>query len=193
MPWTLCTKEDVVSITHAPEGALEDFWSASVEDMIRQHMGLPNLGRQAQVLEELHDGKGTNILMVSQPTIVSVEAVRVNGYTLPAAEYVHTPYSIKLRYTTFVPGVLNVSVDYTSGSTMENGEPVVSALVRMTAAAMVTAIWNYRERGGADASIKWGNVSMDDGEQTPNEKVGLTSHLATIMKRMLRRGRLRVY
>lgn len=189
MAWTLCEKTDVVSITHAPENALDDFWSDSVEALIRRHLGMPHLGSQAAVTEELHNGDGTNILLVSKPPIVSVTSLSIDGGARLPSEYVVTPYSVQMRYTSFPRGVLNVSVSYLSGSVdVEEIDPII----RLTAAAMIAAIWNYRGRGGADSSLKWGTIEPEVGEENPNQKVGLTSHLHTIMKRMLRRERLRV-
>jgi hypothetical protein len=189
MAWTLCSKEDVVGITHAPESALEDFWSNTVEGLIRRHLGMPHLGEQVTVTDERHNGDGTYILLVRKPPIVSVSSLLLNGAALSASDYVVTDFSIQLLYTKFTKGILNVKVSYVSGSVdVDDIDPIIS----MTAAAMIAAIWNYRGRGGADASIKWGTAPAQEGEDTPNANVGLTSHLHTIMKRMLRRGRLRV-
>ena len=189
MAWELCSKEDVISITHAPETALEDLWSDTVEAMIRRHLGMPHLGKQVTVTDEWYSGDGTNILLVRKPPIVSVSSLSVDGAQLLPSEYVVTDYSIQLRYLAFTKGTLNVCVSYVSGS-QDVGE--VDPIIRMTAASMIAAIWNYRSRGGADASIKWGTMAGQEGEENPNQKVGLTSHLDTILRRMLKRERLRV-
>ncbi len=189
MAWELCSKSDVVSITHAPEAALEDLWSDAADGLIRQYLGMPNLGKQVTVADELYNGDGTHILIVRQPPIASVTSLSLDGGALLEGDYVVTPYSVQLLYGNFPKGVLNVKLSYVSGSVEVD---VIDPIVRMTAAAMVAAIWNYRSRGGADASIKWGTVTPGEGEENPNQKVGLTSHLSTIMRRMLRRERLRV-
>lgn len=183
-----------MSITHAPEASLEDFWSDAVEGMIRRHLGMPDLGKSAVITNELHDGSGTNILLVRRPPVLSVQRVSVNGATLSPSEYTVTTYSIQLFYRKFDAGTLNVAFDYTAGSTVDpsTGLPDIDPIIRLTAAAMLAAILNYRGRGGADASIKWADVPERVGEDTPNTNVGLTSHLTRIMKQMLRRERIRV-
>ncbi len=49
MAWTLCSKDDVLSIHPTNTNALKDFWSNAVEAMIREYLGMPYLGRQVQV------------------------------------------------------------------------------------------------------------------------------------------------
>ena len=78
-----------------------------------------------------------------------------------------------------------MKVSYVSGSSVMND------VVRLAAAAMIVAIVNYRKRSGADSSIKWGTADQKAGEETPNQNIGLTSHLVTIMKRLLKRARVR--
>lgn len=189
MAWTLCDKQSVISITNAPESALDDFWSDATEALIRQYLGMPNLGLSVAVTNERHSGDNTNIVMVKRPPILSVTSVTIDDYILPASEYIATEYSIQLLYTRFTKGILNVVLAYQSGS---DPNVEIDPLVKMTAAAMIAAFWNYKGRAGSDASIKWGSVEPEMGEENPNQKVGLTSHLSVIMKRMLRRERLRV-
>lgn len=193
MAWELCSKENFTSLTQASERSLDDFWSDVVEDMIREYTGMPNLGRQLAVASELHDGDGTHILLVRQPAIISVTSLLVGGVPIPTSEYAVSKYGIKLLYTKFPVGVANVSVSYLSGSRTDvDGNLVIEPRIRMAAVAMIIALWNYRGRGGADSSIKWGTVDPTEGEENPNQKIGLTSHLRTIMKRTLRRERVRV-
>ena len=99
--------------------------------------------------------------------------------------YVAFQNHIELIAQRFPKGILNVQVDYTSG------DETVSPTVKLTAAAMIAAMINYKERYGADSTYKWGSGEQEAGETTPNLNVGLTSHLRTIMRRMLRRERIR--
>jgi len=190
MAWTLCSKEDVTLIHPIQESELEDMWSDTVEGLIRQHMGQPNLGLSEVITNELHNGTGTPLMQVSKPPLLSVQAVRLNGedgLTLGAGDYVVYPSGyIHLKYQDFPQGNLNVSLDYTGGAA------AVDQVVRLTATAMIIAIINYRRRGGADASIKWGADDKKAGEPTANQEFGLTTHLQTIMKQLLRRPRARV-
>lgn len=184
MPWTLCEKTDVVAITPILEASLKDEWSEMVEDLIRQHMRLPNLGLSVVITNEYHNGDGSKILKVKAPPIVSVQAVKIEGSAMASGDYVVFGNFIKLRYSSFPVGDLNVTINYTSGSTSVPGQ------VRLCAASMIVAINNYYGRGGADASLKWADPEKKAGEDDPNSKVGLTSHLDRIMKRTLRRGRV---
>ncbi len=185
MAWKLCSKEDVLSIHPFPPDELQDFWSDSVEELIRTHMGTPNLGESIVLTNETYDGDGTNVLIVRQPPIISVEDIRISGVALTGAEYVVYQNHVALTNQSFPRGLLNVQIDYTSGDT------TVSPSVRLTASAMIAAILNYRQRYGADSTLKWATGEQQIGESTPNMNVGLTSHLTQIMKRMLRRERIR--
>lgn len=191
MAWTLCTKEDVTLIHPIQESELEDMWSDIVEALIRQHMGQPNLGLTGTVIvNELHNGTGTPMIQVYKPPILSVQAIRLSdldGTGLAASDFVVFPSGyIQLKYQDFPEGNLNIGLDYTSGSDS------VDDVTRLTAVAMVIAIINYRRRGGADSSIKWGTADKKAGEPTPNQEIGLTTHLQMIMKQLLRRPRARV-
>ncbi len=185
MAWKLCSKEDVISIHPFPVADLKDFWSDSVESLIKEHIGTPNLGESVVITNETYDGDGTNILIVRQPPIISVEAIRISGVTSTVASYVVYQNHVALVNETFPEGLLNVQIDYTSGDT------TVSGTIRLTATAMIAAIINYKQRYGADSTIKWATGDQEMGESTPNLNVGLTSHLKQIMKRMLRRERIR--
>jgi hypothetical protein len=116
--------------------------------------------------------------------MTAVQDLRVDGLSLTASDYVVFDNFVQLKVETFPVGSVNVEIDYTSG--VEE----VDQVVRLTAVAMIIAIINYEGRKGADASLKWGQAENKVGETSPNMNVGLTSHLTTIMKRMLRRDRL---
>lgn len=191
MAWSLCKKEDVMSIHPVAESVIQDFWSDSVEAMIRQYMGAPNLGLQTTVTE-YYDGPGTNILMVKSPPLISVTSLSVGGATISSADYILTDNSIQLLNQIFPVGQLNITLTYLSGSATL-GPDNIDPIVRMTAAAMVVAVLQYRTRAGADSSIKWGKAEAQSGEPSPNMNIGLTSHLQTIMRRMLRKSKVRVH
>jgi len=185
MPWTLCSKDNVQALQPCQPSELRDEWSDEVEAFIRQHLGQPYLGLSQSILDEWHDGDGTHIFHVKKPPIISVDSLRINDVPLTPADYVVFDSYIELRSQVFPKGILNVCVSYTSGSTE------VNEVVRLTAAAMIVAILNYRRRWGADGSIKWGAAEQKAGEESPNYNVGLTSHLTTIMKRLLRRPKVK--
>lgn len=185
MAWELCTKEEVVSIHHAPLDELPDLWSDIVEDMIRTHLGAEYYGTLQAIIAETHNGDNTNILLVRKPPIISVEELRVSAIALVSTGYVIFPNHIALRAQNFPEGTLNVQIDYTSGTA------IVKPSVKLAAIAMIAAIMNYRGRYGADSSLKWGTGDQQIGEENPNIKIGLTSHLKVIMKRLLRRAKVR--
>lgn len=185
MAWSLCDKEDVVAVHPIPASELRDEWSEMVEALIRQHMDTPYLGKSQTITNEYHNGDGTNLLRVAKPPIMSLTSLYINEVPLTASDYVVFDSYIELKAQTFPDGVLNVQVSYISGTSD------VDDVVRLAAVAMVIAIINYRKSWGSDASLKWGDAEQR-GERSPNYNVGLTSHLQTIMKRLLRRDRLRV-
>jgi len=185
MAWELCSKEEVILIHPYPVADLKDFWSDVVETLIREHLGTPHLGQSTAIINETHSGERTNILIVRKPPIISVEELRISAVSLVSTEYVVFQNHIQLIAQRFPEGILNVQVDYTSG------DLTVSPTIKLTAAAMIAAMINYRERYGADSTMKWGSGEQESGETTPNLNVGLTSHLRTIMRRMLRRVRIR--
>lgn len=189
MAWTLCSKDDVLSIHPTNTNALKDFWSDAVEAMIRGHLGMPYLGRQVQVTGEKHDG-GVNTIVLRRPPVLSVIGVYVDGMPVPQGWWFLDGNAIRTRSGIFPPGEGNIEVDYLSGSvTPEDIDPII----RLTAATMIVAILNYRGRMGADASLRFAvDSGTKEGEATPNVNIGLTSHLHAIMRRMLRRHTLRV-
>lgn len=184
MAWEIVTKQEVRSVHPMDVTEMPDLWSEMVEALIRQHLSSPNLGKPASVTE-VHSGDGTSMLLVKSPPIDSVTSITVAQATLTSADYVVFPNHIQLKHQVFPEGNLNVEVTYVSGGT-------VDPTVKLAAVAMIAAIANYQGRHGADASMKWANVDQQmAGEETPTRNIGLTSHLKTIMKRVLRRNRVR--
>ena len=194
MAWNLCSKADVISIHPTQESVLQDFWSDSVEAMIRRHVGNPNLGTIRAVANEAYSGDDSMILMVKQPPVISVEALRINGVPLQASDYLVIPNGIQLRYQVFSEGNLNVLVSYTSGTYLDSitGLGNIDPVTRLCAAAMIVAILQYRGRAGADSSIKWGSAEPKEGTNGPNMDIGMVDNLTTIMRRLLRRNSLRI-
>jgi hypothetical protein len=186
MAWTLCSKDDVMSLHPVTESELRDEWSEFVEGLIRQHMSSPYLGTSEVITNEYHDGDGSTVVFVGKAPIISVQSLVVNGVTLAASDYVIFPTYIQLSSMIFPEGNLNIVISYTSGSTGQDD------VVRMAAAVMIVAIINFKKRFGADASVRFGNVDQKLGEDSANISVGLTDHLNAIMKRLLRRPSLRV-
>lgn len=180
MAWELCTKDDVMAMTSVPEDELRDMWSDVCEQMIRDYMGIPNLGSSLQITSEIHNGDGTPILVVRQPIIMSVSAVRVSSGTLTSTDYEAFSNYVELTSGVFPEGIHNIEIDYTSGG-------IVPARVRLTATLMVIACLNYRRRRGADSSTKFALPESNTGEETPNMSIGLVSHLDNIMKQSLQR------
>lgn len=185
MAWKLCSKEEVILIHPYPVADLKDFWSEVVEALIKEHLGTPHLGESIVITNETHSGDFTTVLIVRKPPIVSVEELRISATAMVSTGYVVFQNHIELIAQRFPEGILNVQVDYTSG------DETVSPTVKLTAAAMIAAMINYKERYGADSTYKWSVGDQEAGETTPNLNVGLTSHLRTIMRRMLRRERIR--
>ena len=194
MAWSLCSKKDVISIHPVQELVLQDFWSDSVESMIRRHLGNPNLGTTKVVTNEAYSGDDSLILRLKQPPVLSVESLRINGVPVQPDEYVVIPNGIQLKYQVFSEGTLNVLVSYTSGTYMDpdTGVGNIDPVVRLCAAAMIVAILQYRGRAGADASIKWSNAEQKEGSNDANMDIGLVDNLTKIMRRLLRRNSLRI-
>lgn len=186
MPWELCSKEDVTEMHPIPVNELRDDWSTMVEALIRQHMGQPDLGKVTVITDEYYNGNGLALLTLRRTPILSVQSVYVGGSLIGPADYVVEPTFIMLKNQVFENGLMNVVVSYTAGTNE------VDDVTRLAAISMVIAIINYRRRAGADSSLKWGSAEQKVGEDNPNVQVGLTSHLTTIMRRLLRRPKARV-
>lgn len=191
MSWTLCSKADVISIHPTTEAALPDLWSDAVEKLIREHLSQPGLGLAQTTLTEIYSGDGTPALTLRSLPIISVSSVLIDGEA--ASDYTVTKTGIQRTGDIAFPvGNLNVEVTYVTGGGLDENGLIADPLIRLTAAAMVVAIANYKGRSGADSSIKWGNAEQKEGNSTPTFDIGLTSHLRKIMKNMLRRSRLRI-
>ena len=193
MSWTLCSKADVISIHPTSEAALPDLWSDAVEQLIREHLSKPSLGLSQATVTESYSGDGTPALFLRQLPIISVSSLSIDGGDIPSTEYIVNKTGIQLTgERTFTQGNLNIEVTYETGGGVDESGLITDPLIRLTAAAMVVAIANYRGRAGADSSLKWGNAEQKEGNSTPTFDIGLTSHLRKIMKNMLRRSRLRI-
>jgi hypothetical protein len=193
MSWTLCSKADVISIHPITEAALPDLWSDAVEQLIREHLSKPGLGLAQVEVTESYSGDETPVLILRHLPIISVSCLSIDEEDIPAADYIINKTSIQLTgERVFTEGNLNVSVRYLSGGGVDENGLITDPLVRLTAAAMVVAIANYKGRAGADSSLKWGNADQKEGNSTATFDIGLTSHLRKIMKNMLRRSRLRI-
>ena len=186
MAWVLCSRNDVKALFPAQDSDLPDVYSEMAEGLIRQHMGAPSLGLSVAVNGEYHNGDDTPILRVYKPPIISVTSLLINDTPLSAGDYVVFQNDINLVSETFPRGNLNVQVSYQSGSV--DTDPVV----KITAVSMIVAMVNYKRRFGADASLKWATAETKAGEESPNQSLGLSEHLNSIMKSMLRREKLRV-
>lgn len=170
------------------ETELRDFWSETVEGLIKQEKGAAYLGTPTAIANEYHDGDGTSILVVNKPPIASVQSLVLDtGYSYPVADYEVLNNIIRLKTGTFPEGSLNVAVSYTSGTTA-NVDPVI----RLCAATMIVAMINYRSRAGADGSIKFAQNEVREGSRSPNVNVGLITHLRSIMKQLLRKDKVRI-
>ena len=193
MSWTLCSKADVISIHPINEAQLQDLWSDAIEQMIREHLSKPNLGLEQGTVTETYSGDGTPVLTLRQLPIVSVTSLFVDEEEISASDYVVNKTSVQLTgQRVFAQGNLNVSITYVSGGGLNEYGLIIDPVIRLTAAAMIVAIANYRGRAGSDSSIKWGNSDQKEGNPTSTMDIGLTSHLRKIMKNMLRRSRLRI-
>jgi hypothetical protein len=194
MAWVLCSKADVLSIHPTAEANLPDFWSEAVEQMIREHLSTPNLGLTRTYTDELYSGDGTPVLVIRRQPLLSVTSLVVDGAEIPALTCVVNKTTIQLIGDLVFPvGNLNVSVTYQSGGGVNPVSGLIDdPVIRLTAAAMVVAIANYRGRAGADSSIKWGGADQKEGTSTSNFDIGLTAHMRMVMKNMLRRSRLRI-
>jgi hypothetical protein len=153
MSWTLCSKADVISIHPTNEAALPDLWSDAVEQLIREHLSKPGLGLSQDEVTESYSGDGTPVLILHRLPIISVSSVTIDGVVV--SDYTVNKTSIQLTgEQTFTDGNLNVSVTYVSGGGLDENGLIADPLIRLTAAAMVVAIANYKGRAGADSSVK---------------------------------------
>lgn len=186
MPWTLCSKQDVVAIQSSMTPAsLKDEWSDMVESLIREYMRAPYYGLSQAITDEYHNGDGSSVLIVKKAPIISVEALSVDGSAYQSSDYVVFPGYVELKGQTFPEGRLNVKISYTSGTTSVEG------YVKICAATMIVAIINYNRRMGSDAGLKWAEPDNKVRTENPTNRYGLMSHLKAIMKQSLPRQRLR--
>lgn len=187
MAWSLCTRDDVMSIFKIDEASLHDFWSETAESMIRGYLRAPYLGLAPVTISEYHSGDGTGVLPVNSPPLTEVLELLVDGVALAAGDYQAFSTSVILTGSAVFPeGLMNIKVTYKSGGT---GIP---DKVSMTCATMIAAIASYEGRAGTDASLKYGDLTPYIGGDATNKNIGLVTHLQTIMQGMLSRYRLRV-
>lgn len=186
MAWTLCTKDDVKALYPILDAELKDAWSDMVEGFIREELGQRYLGSLQPILNELRSGDGSPILHVKYPPIHSVSSLLINGRATSASDFYVNRNYIQLKNGVFPSGNLNVDVSY------ESGELEILETVRLCAATMIVAMANYKRRFGSDGSLKWASTETRTGEEDANSRVGLISHLKSIMKETLKKTVVRV-
>lgn len=191
--WTFCSKQDVTDINTVAEASLLDSWSESAEGMIREHLGQSHFGLSEETFVEYRNGDGSYRMRLRHAPVASVASVVVDGVVIGASDYyVGFNFIELLDGLLFTSGVRNVVITYNAGG----GE--ITPDVRLCAATMLVAFYNYYGRSGADASLKWSTM-MDDGrdhtragEAGPGKRVGFLGHLNTIMQATLRARRIKI-
>jgi hypothetical protein len=186
MAWQLCTKEDVMSLVTTNQNRLPDFWSDTVEDMIREHISSPFLGQTQVIVAEKHDGDGGAVLIPFSLPVATVQSLLIGETVLDPALYSVSDIGVSLLEGTFPVGQKNITVSYTTKET-------VPAIVSMTAAMMIVSLFNFKGREGADNSMVWGDADAKKGNTNLFTEIGLHQQLDRIMKKMLKRNRVRVY
>ena len=199
MAWTYCTKQNVAELYAIEEGTLRDAWSDWAEALISEHYGYEYIGTTATVTDEMHNGDGTPFLYVKYPPIVSVTSVSVGSSTPTALtstsykvfgdhiELINSPTSpLSMSMSgipaTFPEGVGNVLATYVSGLA------TVPKIVELTATQMIAEMSKFKQRGGADFTMKYTGQTNTRGQAMGLVAVrGLSGTLQSIMKNNLRK------
>ena len=139
------------------------------------------------VYEEQSIYEPTWVISVRKGPIISVTSLVLDDITLTDADYYVDHNNIFLRTYQAQAGNLNAKITYISGRS-EIDEPY-----RMAAIAMIIAIYNYKQRGGSDASMVWSTDPKEmHGEMSASKNFGLLDHLNYIMMSTVRRNKLRI-
>lgn len=187
MAWTLCSKAQVTSIYKINESMLDDFWSDTVESMIRSYIRAPYLGLSEVTITERHSGDRSPVISLNNPPVTGVSSVKVNGSVIDASRYSFVSTAVALTDgKSFPEGILNLEVTYTTGG----GD--VPSKVQLAAATMVASIAIFEGRAGSDGSIKYGDLPEFLGGDTAVKDVGLVTYLKYIMTSMLDKYQIRI-
>jgi len=186
MAWSLCSRDDVISLYKIDEASIQDFWSETAEAMIREHIHAPFLGETAVTVVEYHSGDGTSVLPINAPPLDSLTSILIDGVAISLSDVILFDSYVSHKYETFPAGVNNILVTYKSGGT------VVPKHISLTCALMIAAIAAYEGRAGTDGSLKYADLPNYLGGETANRNMGLVAHLQGIMVSSLKRYRLRI-
>ena len=187
MSWTLCSKKEVSSIYKIDEASLKDFWSETVESMIKGYLRAPYIGEAPVSITEKHSGRGISSIGLNSPPVVEVTSLSVQGTEVEQGRYENLQTLVVLTDGSVFPkGVLNVSVTYLSG-----GKDIPKK-VSLAAATMIAAIATYEGRAGTDGTLRYGDLPPYLGGETAVRNMGLIAHLEAIMHTMLDKYKLRV-
>jgi len=193
MSWTLCSKEQVTSIYKIPQASLDDFWSDTVESMIRGYLRAPYLGLDATVIIEKHSGDNTPVIALNNVPVTGVSSISVRvGSAIEKAVMDSSRYDIittgvaLIDGTVFPKGILNIEVTYTTGGVE------VAPKVSLAAATMVASIAIYEGRAGTDGSLKYGDLPTFLGGDSSVKDVGMVTYLKYIMTEMLDKHQVRI-
>lgn len=187
MAWTLCSKEQVTSIYKINVAVLDDFWSDTVESMIRSYVRAPYLGLPEVSITEKHSGDNTPVLSLNNPPATSIASVDIKGAVVDSNRYDFVSTAVALTDgTTFPKGILNIGVTYTTGG----GE--VPPKVSLAAATMIASVAIFEGRAGSDGSIKYGDLPAFLAGDTNVRDVGLVTYLKYIMSSMLDKYQIRI-
>jgi hypothetical protein len=185
MPWTFCSKQDVLDVYDVSEGSLKDYWSVIAEAFVRTHMGSRYLGNST-ALTEYYDGNDSGVLVLRNPPISSVTSVYIDDELISSDTYLVTETAIWfLSGQIFPKGNMNVKVAYTSGGSS------ISTEVRIATTFMVVAVAQYFSSLATDTELIFTNAERL-GDVPPNINIGLISHLNAIMRGLLKRYRINV-
>lgn len=193
MSWTLCSKEQVTKVYKIPLSSLDDFWSDTVESMIRGYLRAPYLGLSETIITEKHSGDNTPVMSLNNVPVTGVSSISVRaGSALAKAVMDSNRYDIittgvaLIDGTVFPKGILNIEVTYTTGGVE------VPSKVSLAAATMIASIAIFEGRAGADGSLKYGDLPVFLGGDTSVKDVGMVTYLKYIMTEMLDKYQVRI-
>lgn len=129
--------------------------------------------------------EATYVIRVRKGPIISVTSLTVDSVALTADDYYVDHSNIFLKTRKALAGNLNVEVTYVSGTA------TINPTYRLAAIAMIIALYNYKQRSGADSSIVWADPDVKAGEKTQSKSTGLLDHLQRIMMSTIRRNKVR--
>jgi hypothetical protein len=192
MAWEIVSRAEVSSVSGMNADELRDDWYNMVVGILHEVTPYELFHTTTTITDEVHDGDGTNLLVVNRPPIVSISSISIDGVAVSSTCYTAygnfvklSPSEENLLTPIFPKGVGNVTISYTSGFS------TVPTDIKLGVINAIEIIALHKKRGASTADLRYDSAADQDGSPEPGVPY---ASLAYTIRKILRTsiGRKRI-